>query len=229
MQFSQQSFDVPLEDVDQLKETTEAAVAGSGVELQFTGPVIQNSEPPATGTSELLGLIAAIIILLIMLGSAVAAGLPIVLALVSVGLGLSLLTLGAAVTNFNTITPVLATMLGLGVGIDYALFILTRFRQGIHDGLSGEDAAAGRGRDRRARGGVRRPHGGDLDLGPRRDRARLHHQAGPGRGDHRRHGGGRGHHAAAGHPEPAGPAHRQGAACRSRGGGTPRARPPRAR
>ena len=65
------------------------------------------------------------------------------LALVSVGLGLSLLTLGAAVTNFNTITPVLATMLGLGVGIDYALFILTRFRQGIHDGLSGEDAAAG--------------------------------------------------------------------------------------
>ena len=77
-----------------------------------------------------------------MLGSVVAAGLPIVLALVSVGLGLSLLTLAAAVTNFNTITPVLATMLGLGVGIDYALFILTRFRQGIHDGLSGEDAAA---------------------------------------------------------------------------------------
>jgi putative drug exporter of the RND superfamily len=143
VQFSEPSFDVPKEDVDQLKETTEAAVAGSGVELQFTGPVIQNSEPPETGTSELLGLIAAIIILLIMLGSVVAAGLPIVLALVSVGLGLSLLTLAAAVTNFNTITPVLATMLGLGVGIDYALFIVTRFRQGIHDGLSGEDAAAG--------------------------------------------------------------------------------------
>ena len=142
VQFSEQSFDVPKEDVDQLKETTEAAVAGSGVELQFTGPVIQNSEPPATGTSELLGLIAAIIILLIMLGSVVAAGLPIVLALVSVGLGLSLLTLAAAVTNFNTITPVLATMLGLGVGIDYSLFIVTRFRQGIHDGLSGEHAAA---------------------------------------------------------------------------------------
>jgi putative drug exporter of the RND superfamily len=142
VQFSQQSFDVPTEDVDQLKDTTEAAVAGSGVQLEFTGPVIQNSEPPATGTSELLGIIAAVIILLVVLGSAVAAGLPIVLALVSVGLGLSLLTLAAAVTNFNTITPVLATMLGLGVGIDYALFILTRFRQGIHDGLSGEDAAA---------------------------------------------------------------------------------------
>ncbi len=142
VQFAEASFDVPLEDVDLLKEEALAAVDGSGVEIQFTGPVIQNSEPPATGTSELLGLLAAIVILLVMLGSAVAAGLPIVLALLSVGLGLSLLTLAAAVTNFNTITPVLATMIGLGVGIDYALFIVTRFRQGLHDRLSPEDAAA---------------------------------------------------------------------------------------
>ena len=142
VQFSEASFDVPIEDVDALKADALAAVEGSGVELQFTGPVIQNSEPPATGTSELLGLLAAIIILIVMLGSAVAAGLPIVLALLSVGLGLSLLTLAAAVTNFNTITPVLATMIGLGVGIDYALFIVTRFRQGLHDNLSPEDAAA---------------------------------------------------------------------------------------
>jgi RND superfamily putative drug exporter len=142
VQFSQAAFDVPVKDVDALKEDTLAAVAGSGVQLEFTGPVIQGSEEPQTGTSELLGLIAAVIILLVMLGSAVAAGLPIVLALVSVGLGLSLLTLAAAVTNFNTITPVLATMLGLGVGIDYSLFIVTRFREAIHDGHSPEDAAA---------------------------------------------------------------------------------------
>ena len=142
VQFSEQSFDVPKENVDQLENGTRAALEGTDVQVAFTGPVVQNSEAPETGTSELLGLIAAIIILLVMLGSVVAAGLPIVMALVSVGLGLTLLTLAAAVTNFNTITPVLATMLGLGVGIDYALFILTRFRQGIHDGLSGEDAAA---------------------------------------------------------------------------------------
>ncbi|MGD9573231.1 MAG: MMPL family transporter [Thermoleophilia bacterium] len=142
VQFAEASFDVPIEDIDQLKEDTQAAVDGSGVELQFTGPVIQNSEPPATGTSELLGLLAAVIILVIMLGSVIAAGLPILMALMSVGLGLSLLTLAAAVTNFNTITPVLATMIGLGVGIDYALFIVTRFRQGLHDHLSPEDAAA---------------------------------------------------------------------------------------
>jgi RND superfamily putative drug exporter len=142
VQFSEAAFDVPTEDVDALRDDTRGAVEGSGVELEFTGPVIQASEPPETGTSELLGVLAAIIILIVMLGSAVAAGLPIVLALLSVGLGLSLLTLAAAVTNFNTITPVLATMIGLGVGIDYALFIVTRFRQGLHDGLSPEDAAA---------------------------------------------------------------------------------------
>jgi len=142
VQFTEQSFDVPTEDVDELKERTLAAVEGSGVELEFSGPVILNSEEPATGTSEQLGLLAALIILVVMLGTLTAALLPILMALLSVGLGLSLLTLAAAVTNFNTITPILATMLGLGVGIDYSLFIVTRFRQGIHDGLSGEDAAA---------------------------------------------------------------------------------------
>jgi RND superfamily putative drug exporter len=142
VQFSEAAFDVPTKDVDALERDTLAAVEGSGVQLEFTGPVIQGSEEPQTGTSEMLGLIAAIIILLVMLGSVVAAGLPIVLALVSVGLGLSLLTLAAAVTNFNTITPVLATMLGLGVGIDYSLFIVTRFREAIHDGHTPEDAAA---------------------------------------------------------------------------------------
>jgi RND superfamily putative drug exporter len=142
VQFSRQSFDVPKGDVDALKERTLDAVEGSGLQLEFSGPVILNSEEPATGTSEQLGLLAALIILVVMLGTIVAALLPILMALLSVGLGLSLLTLAAAVTNFNTITPILATMLGLGVGIDYSLFIVTRFRQGVHDGLSGEDAAA---------------------------------------------------------------------------------------
>ncbi len=142
VQFSQPAFDVPIESVDALQDDARAAVEGTPVQVEFTGPVIQAAQPPETGTSELLGLLAAIIILIIMLGGLIAAGLPILLALVSVGLGLSLLTLAAAVTNFNTITPVIATMLGLGVGIDYSLFIVTRFRQGIHDGLSGEDAAA---------------------------------------------------------------------------------------
>jgi putative drug exporter of the RND superfamily len=104
--------------------------------------VIAAQETPETGTSELLGLLAAMVILVVVFGSVVAMGLPILLALLSVGLGLALLLLGANLTSFNTITPTLATMIGLGVGIDYALFIVTRFRQALHDGLEPREAAA---------------------------------------------------------------------------------------
>jgi putative drug exporter of the RND superfamily len=142
VQFSKPAFEVPTASVDQLERDVAAAVSGTPVAAEFTGSVILNSETPATGVSELVGLAAAMVILLIVFGSVVAMGLPILLALVSVGIGLALLLLGASLTTFNTITPTLATMIGLGVGIDYALFIVTRFRQALHDGLSSEDAAA---------------------------------------------------------------------------------------
>ena len=89
----------------------------------------------------MLGFAAAIVVLLIVLGTAVAMSIPITHGLVSVGLGMSLLTLGAAFTDFNTITPILAVMIGLGVAIDYALFIVTRFRQALADGQRPVDAA----------------------------------------------------------------------------------------
>ena len=92
-------------------------------------------------SSEMLGMLAAMIVLLVVLGSAVAMAIPILTALISVALGLSFLTLAAAVTDFNTVTPTLAIMIGLGVGIDYALFIVTRFRQALADGLSPADAS----------------------------------------------------------------------------------------
>jgi RND superfamily putative drug exporter len=80
-------------------------------------------------------------VLLIVLGTAVAMAVPVTLALVSVGLGMSLLTLAAALTDFNTITPILAVMIGLGVAIDYALFIVTRFRQELASGASAVEAS----------------------------------------------------------------------------------------
>jgi len=141
-QFAKQSFEVEPASVEELEENVNAALEGSDVEAEFTGPVVLNSEGPETGTSELIGIIAAAIILLFVFGSLVAMGLPIVMAVVSVGIGLSLITIAASVTNFNTITPVLATMLGLAVGIDYSLFIVTRFRQALSQGLAGQDAAA---------------------------------------------------------------------------------------
>jgi RND superfamily putative drug exporter len=141
VQFDRPAFEVPKASVTGLQDDATAALEGTDVQVEFTGQVIQAAQEPASSASELLGLLAAIIILIFMLGGLIAAGLPILMALVSVTLGISLLTLAAALTNFNTITPVVATMLGLGVGIDYSLFIVTRFRQGIHDGMNGPDAA----------------------------------------------------------------------------------------
>src|SRR6185436_10966494 len=106
------------------------ATSDSSVQVEFGGPVVTGlvSEDH---TSEMLGMVAAMIVLLIVLGSAVAMAIPITTALISVGVGMLLLTIGAAVTDFNTVTPTLAVMIGLGVGIDYSLFIVTRFRQAL--------------------------------------------------------------------------------------------------
>lgn len=141
VQFSQKAVDVPKESVTQLEDAATAAAKAGGVQVEFGGPVIANAEPPTTGISELIGILVAIVILLVMLGSAVAMSLPIALAITSVGLGVSLITLAAGVWTFNTITPTLATMIGLGVGIDYSLLIVTRFRQALHDGREPIDAA----------------------------------------------------------------------------------------
>ncbi len=72
----------------------------------------------------------------------VATMIPIALALTAVGTAFLLLFILAGLTDINTITPLLVSMIGLGVGIDYSLFIVTRFRQALHEGLSPEDAAA---------------------------------------------------------------------------------------
>ncbi len=143
VQFDRQAFEVPKDDVANLQSQVRDVLRGSGdARVEFTGQVIEAQQVPKTGISEVLGLLAAMVILMIVFGSLVAMGLPILLALLSVGLGLAMLLLAARVTDFNTITPTLATMIGLGVGIDYALFIVTRFRQALHDGLAPQDAAA---------------------------------------------------------------------------------------
>ena len=98
--------------------------------------------PIEQGTSELLGLLAALIVLLIVFRTFVAAFIPIVLAIAALLTAFLLLFILAGLTDINTITPILVSMIGLGVGIDYSLFIVTRFRQLLHEGLSPEDAAA---------------------------------------------------------------------------------------
>jgi RND superfamily putative drug exporter len=98
--------------------------------------------PIEQGIQELLGLLAALIVLMIVFRTVVAGMMPIALALVALMTAFLLLFILAGFTDINTITPLLVSMIGLGVGIDYSLLIVTRFRQLLHEGLSPVDAAA---------------------------------------------------------------------------------------
>jgi len=140
VRFDKQASEVDQDDVANLEDAVRGAVAPAGLTAEFGGDVV-NAAPAESGSSDMIGLAAAVIVLLLVLGTAVAMSLPIVLALVSVGIGVSALTIAANFTSLNTVTPILAVMLGLGVGIDYALFIVTRFRQTLAEGEDAVEAA----------------------------------------------------------------------------------------
>jgi RND superfamily putative drug exporter len=121
---------------DSVRETVEPA----GITAEFNGDA--EFPPIEQGTQELLGLLAALVVLLVVFRTFVATAMPITLALSAVASAFLLLFILAGLTDINTITPLLVSMIGLGVGIDYSLFIVTRFRQLLHEGLSPTDAAA---------------------------------------------------------------------------------------
>ena len=123
-----------------VEDAVRDAVASAGVTAEFNGDA--EFPPIEQGTQELLGFLAAFIVLLIVFRTFVATAIPIALALVAVGTAFILLFILAGLTSINTITPILVSMIGIGVGIDYSLFIVTRFRQLLHEGLSPRDAAA---------------------------------------------------------------------------------------
>ena len=97
------------------------------------------------GSSDIIGLLAAFVILMVLFRALVPTVIPLLFAIVAVLGAFLLLFLAARLTHFNTITEILVPMIGLGVGIDYTLFIVTRFRQFLHDGLSPQEAAAAAG------------------------------------------------------------------------------------
>ena len=98
----------------------------------------------------------AVIVLLFTFGTVVAMGLPIITAIVGLVCGLSIITLLSHVAEVPTVAPTLATMIGLGVGIDYALFIVTRHLEQRRDGMDDARVDRARGRDVGRRGRVRR-------------------------------------------------------------------------
>ncbi len=116
------------------------ALESDNLEIGAAGTVIANADTTAPD-SEIVGIIAAIIIMLIMFGSIVAAGLPLVTALLGLTAGLSSLVLLANNVSMASFAPTLAAMIGLGVGFDYSLFLLNRYRQAIRDGLDPKPAA----------------------------------------------------------------------------------------
>jgi putative drug exporter of the RND superfamily len=119
------------------KTGTEARDAGLTVEIG--GDALQTV--PETGVGEVIGVGIAAVVLVITFGSLVAAGLPLLTAIIGVGIGISTITALANVFDLGSTTSTLATMIGLAVGIDYALFIVSRYRAELADGREREEAA----------------------------------------------------------------------------------------
>ena len=141
VQYDTQAQNLSLDAYDQLRAAT-APAAKAGVRLAYGGAVVDYANRPPEGNAEFIGLLAAVVILLFAFGSVVAMGMPIITALFGLGVGIALIHIAAALTTIGTLAPTLATMIGLGVGIDYSLFIVTRHRENLADGMTIEDAAA---------------------------------------------------------------------------------------
>ena len=116
------------------------AGTGNGLTIEAGGPIIERNERQGLGPTELIGVAAAAVILIIAFGSIVAMGVPIITALFGLGGSIALLTVLARFFNMGSFTSSFASMIGLGVGIDYCLLVITRFREQLHNGHSVEES-----------------------------------------------------------------------------------------
>jgi putative drug exporter of the RND superfamily len=112
-----------------------APARNAGLQVEYGGGAGEIGQKTNDSTSEAVGLACALILLLFMFGSLVAAAIPLVSAIFSVGAGLSLLGVLAAAITFPTTAPTIATLLGLGVAIDYSLFLVARHREQLDSGM----------------------------------------------------------------------------------------------
>ncbi|MGW4608632.1 MMPL family transporter [Streptomyces sp. NPDC004532] len=129
-----------LEDAskDALKQAAQSA-RDDGLTVEIGGDAL--SAVPETGATEVIGIAIAAVVLVITFGSLVAAGLPLLTALIGVGIGVSTITALANALDLGSTTSTLAMMIGLAVGIDYALFIVSRYRAELAEGREREEAA----------------------------------------------------------------------------------------
>ncbi len=141
VQFSKQTDDLTTSGIQKVIDTARAA-ARPGFQVELGGAPIDKAAPASPGSSEGVGILAAIVILLLAFGSVIAMGLPIMTALFGIGVGIGVIDLFSRTVVVPTFGTELAAMIGIGVGIDYALFIVTTYRQRLHDGDEPRDAVA---------------------------------------------------------------------------------------
>ena len=114
----------------------------AGIQVETGGQLGQKVSKPTTETSELIGIIAAMVILTLTFGTVVSMLMPILTAILALTTTLSIITILSQAVTVSSVAPTLATMIGLGVGIDYALFIVTRHFRGLKDGLDMRESIA---------------------------------------------------------------------------------------
>ena len=140
VQFSISGNDISSGETKMLMNDATKA-SGHGVTFSLGGDVVDLAETPYGGPDNGIGVGAAMLVLLIAFGSLLAMGLPVATALFGIGGGLSLIALLGHIFPAPSFSPIVAALIGLGVGVDYALFILTRFRTELRGGQTAEESA----------------------------------------------------------------------------------------
>lgn len=140
VQLKEEVGSVSDETLDGVKKAVDD-VDANGLEIERGGGLVTAVPGEILGVGEIFGLVIALVVLVVTLGSMIAAGLPIISAVVGVGIGTAGLFAASYFFELNATTPVLGVMLGLAVGIDYSLFIINRYRTLVIEGHSGEEAA----------------------------------------------------------------------------------------
>ena len=132
--------DLSVEEAEQILDAAAKPAEGSDVQVEAGGQLGTKISKPETKSSELIGIAAAMLILVLVFGTVTAMALPIAVAIFGLICGLSIVSLLGHVVSVPDVAPTVATMIGLGVGIDYSLFIVTRARSARHEGMSVPDA-----------------------------------------------------------------------------------------
>ena len=137
--FDQRANVLARADAQKLIDTAQA-IDSPNLQVELGGNAIEQAQEQSFGTASAIGLLAAVVVLLLTFGSLVAMGMPILTAVLGLGTAFGLIGLLSHVFDVPSVSTELAAMVGLGVGIDYALFIVTRYREAYRHGASVEDA-----------------------------------------------------------------------------------------